>query len=505
MEIKQHLRLSQQLVMTPQLQQAIKLLQMSRMELVDMVHEELMENPMLEDISEIGGISTEARSTAAASGDAHSGEGSGVDAPSSMDRAEGRSKDDTTVAVDSGDTAAKNEIDWERYLESQSLQQPMPGYRGGGGDDEMPGFEASLSTGEDLVDHLAWQARMGDFVEEEMKFAALVFGNLNEHGYLKVEGLAPEEVVPKFAEEAGLHPEDAEEVLHMIQHFDPVGVASRSLQECLRVQAVHFDLDQLVLDVIDHHMKHLEKRNYTAIAKELKVQVEEIYDVAQVIADLEPRPGRNFITQEAQYITPDVYVHKVGDNYYVVPNDDGMPKLKISGFYRSAMAGNSEAKEYVQNKLRSAQWLIRSIDQRRKTIVKVTECIVDKQRDFFDLGIEHLKPMILRDVAEEVGMHESTISRVTSNKYVHTPRGLLELKFFFNSAIKRGSQEDIASESVKQAIKKLIGDEDQRSPLSDQKIVQLLASQDIKIARRTVAKYREMLGILSSSKRKKYF
>ncbi len=199
-------------------------------------------------------------------------------------------------------------------------------------------------------------------------------------------------------------------------------------------------------------------------------------------------------------------MHKVGDKYFVVANDDGMPKLKISGFYRAAMAGDPKAKEYIQNKLRSAQWLIRSIDQRRKTIVKVTECIVEKQKEFFDQGIEFLKPMILRDVAETVGMHESTISRVTSNKYVATPRGVYELKFFFNSAIKReGAKEDIASEAVKQAIKKIIAEEDTRGPHSDQKIVEILAQRDIKIARRTVAKYREMLGILSSSKRKKYF
>jgi RNA polymerase sigma-54 factor len=252
-------------------------------------------------------------------------------------------------------------------------------------------------------------------------------------------------------------------------------------------------------------LPNLEKKNFQGIARDLDVPVEEIYDVAQVIADLEPRPGRNFISEEPRYIVPDVYVHKVADKYFVVANDDGMPKLKISGFYRSAMADNKEAKEYIQNKLRSAAWLIRSIDQRRKTIVKVTECIVEKQREFFDMGIEYLKPMILRDVAETVGMHESTISRVTSNKYVHTPRGLFELKYFFNSAIKRGTQEDIASESVKQAIKKIITTEDERNPYSDQKLVEILAQQDIKIARRTVAKYREMLGILSSSQRKKYF
>jgi RNA polymerase sigma-54 factor len=241
------------------------------------------------------------------------------------------------------------------------------------------------------------------------------------------------------------------------------------------------------------------------VAKACGCSLDEVYDVAQIIAELEPRPARRFQTEEPRYIVPDVYVHRVGDEYYVVANDDGMPKLKISGFYRAAMADDPKAKEYIQDKLRSAQWLIRSIDQRRKTIVKVTECIVEKQQDFFDKGIEHLRPMILRDVAETVGMHESTISRVTSNKYVHTPRGTFELKYFFNSAIRRENHNDIASESVKQAIKNIIGGEEPKAPLSDQRIVEILGQDDIKIARRTVAKYREMLGILSSSKRKKYF
>jgi RNA polymerase sigma-54 factor len=230
-----------------------------------------------------------------------------------------------------------------------------------------------------------------------------------------------------------------------------------------------------------------------------------VYDVAQVIAELEPRPGRNFVREEARYITPDVEVIKVADEYFVRANDDGMPRLKISNFYRAAMQGDPKAKEYIQGKLRSAQWLIRSIDQRRKTIVRVTECIVEKQREFFDKGIDYLKPMILRDVAETVGMHESTISRVTTNKYVHTPRGIFELKYFFNSSIRRIAEEDIASESVKQAIKKIVAQEDPQAPLSDEQIVKELVHQKIVIARRTVAKYREMLGILSSAKRKQYY
>ena len=473
MELKQQLKLSQQLIMTPQLQQAIKLLQMSRMELSDLVQEELLENPVLEE-----GLETR-DSTSAGAEEAQSPEVTAHE-------------------------AKKEEIDWERYLENQSNEAPMPSVRRGP-DEEMPGLEATLSTYEDLSDHLGWQLRMGDFVEDERRFAALVIGNLDDNGYLKVEGLEPEDVVPRLAAEADLDPEDAEEVLAMIQQFDPLGVAARSLKECLSIQAKHYGMDDLVLRVISEHLSDLEKRHYPAIAKACGCSLEEVYDVAQIIGELEPRPARRFQTEEPRYIIPDVYVHKVGDEYYVVANDDGMPKLKISGFYRSAMADNPKAKEYIQDKLRSAQWLIRSIDQRRKTIVKVTECIVEKQQDFFDKGIEHLKPMILRDVAETVGMHESTISRVTSNKYVHTPRGTFELKYFFNSAIKRDNQNDIASESVKQAIKGIIGGEDSKTPLSDQRIVEILGQDNIQIARRTVAKYREMLGILSSSKRKKYF
>jgi RNA polymerase sigma-54 factor len=490
MEIKQQLRLTQQLVMTPQLQQAIKLLQMSRMELAELVQEELLENPVLEDLREGAPSNGEARQER--------------EDMSTIDRQV--ATDDRASLAEAVATEKKNdEIDWERYLENHALQAPMPSGRSLASSEDLPSYEATLTRSEDLVDHLAWQLRMGEFLDEERHFGALVIGNLDDDGYLRVEDVPPAEVVPRLAVEAGLDPEDAEEVLKEIQRFDPLGVAARTLEECLRVQAEHHGMDKLVLDVIDRHIANLEKRNYAGIAKDLDVVVEEIYDVAQVIAELDPRPGRNFAPQEAQYITPDVHVHRIGDDYYVVPNDDGMPRLKISGFYRSAMADDPQAKEYIQGKLRSAQWLIRSIDQRRKTIVKVTQCIVEKQRDFFDKGIDHLKPMILRDVAETVGMHESTISRVTSNKYVHTPRGLFELKYFFNSAIRRDNQEDIASESVKQAIKKIVAEEDSQTPHSDQRIVEILAQGGIQIARRTVAKYREMLGILSSSKRKKYF
>jgi RNA polymerase sigma-54 factor len=499
MEIKQQLRLSQQLVMTPQLQQAIKLLQMSRMELVDLVREEMLENPVLEDSAEVGAP----QPSEVAVVPVGQPESRGAQEVAALEKA---APDELPQPTEVGrDTEKKSEeIDWERYLENRSLDAPMPAVRVGG-DEDLPGLEQTLSRGEGLTEHLVWQLRMNEFREDEVHFGMLVIGNLDDDGYLKLDDVPPEEVVPRLAAEAGLDPEDAEEVLKLIQKFDPVGVASRDLRECLLVQAEHYGLDELTRAIVDKHLHNLEKKAYAAIAKDLKCTVEEVYDVAQVIGELEPRPGRNYAGEEAQYITPDVYVHKVGDKYYVTANDDGMPRLKISGFYRAAMAGDPKAKEYIQNKLRSAQWLIRSIDQRRKTIVRVTECIVEKQMDFFEKGIDYLKPMILRDVADAVGMHESTISRVTSNKYVHTPRGIFELKYFFNSAIRREGEDDIASESVKQAIKKIVEKEDPRNPYSDQKIVEILAQDGIVIARRTVAKYRDMLGILSSSQRKKFF
>ncbi len=490
MELRQQLKLTQQLVMTPQLQQAIKLLQLSQMELVDVVRQEMTENPVLEEAA-----------------DAPEGSYEGaVDGPAGSEQVQDGEallmkldRQDQRESQEEGEVKGAEQVDWDRYLENHANQPPMPSMARQD-NEELPNIEATLSGSTTLFDHLLWQVRMSNFTDEEERFALLVIGNLDRYGYL-IDDVTVEEI----AEEAGLHPEDAEEVLLMIQEFDPPGVGARNLRECLLAQVRVFELDEDVEAIIDHHLSNLEKHNYQAIAKELDLPLEEVYAAAKIISNLEPRPGRNYTSEQTNYITPDVYVHKLGDQYFVVPNDDGMPKLKISGYYRAAMSGDSKAREYIQGKLRSAQWLIRSIDQRRRTIVKVTECIVDKQRDFFDKGISHLKPMILRDVAEAVGMHESTISRVTTNKYVHTSQGIFELKYFFNSSIRRMADEDIASESVKQAIKKIIDNEDKRKPLSDQKIVQELKKKGIVIARRTVAKYREMLGILSSTKRRQVF
>jgi RNA polymerase sigma-54 factor len=370
MEIKQQLRQSQQLVMTPQLQQAIKLLQMSRMELVDMVREELMENPVLEDQAEIGEVSPRvAEVPQPAQQEARSIE----QAVALDDRASEKS-----VA---GEEKKVEEIDWERYLENHAMQAPLPS-SGRMSDEDLPGVEATLSKREDLAEHIAWQVRLSDLTENELAFAALVVGNLDENGYLKLEDTPLEEVVPKLAAEAEMDPEDAEEVLKIIQRMDPVGVASRDLRECLMVQAEVQELDPLVLAVLDKHLPNLEKKNYAAIARD----VEEIYDVAQAIAELEPRPGRDYVSEEPRYIVPDVYVSKVGDSYVVSANDDGMPRLKISGFYRAAMAGDPKAKEYIQREAAQRAVADPAIEQRRKTIIRVTECIVEKQKRVLRAG-----------------------------------------------------------------------------------------------------------------------
>jgi len=482
MEIKQQLRLQQQLVMTPQLQQAIKLLQLTRMELVDMVRQELTENPVLEDAADGGEASEEAAADKRA--------GAETETPEPAPR--------EALTEVKGDEHAVQDVDWENYLQKYADAPPMPNYRPGG--EELPPLESTLTRRPSLTDHLMWQLKLSRFEGDDEAIAALIVGNIDADGYIK------EPPLEQIAAEAGHPIEDVERVLRRIQGFDPIGVGARSLQECLLLQARHQGADDdIVMQMIERHLGTLEKKNYQAIARDLQQPLEEIIEAAKVIQALSPRPGRMYSEEEPVYITPDVYVHKVGDKYFVIPNDDGLPKLKISGFYRAVMGHSPRAKEYIKEKMRSAAWLIRSIQQRQRTIIRVTESIVKFQREFFDRGIGHLKPLILRDVADDISMHESTISRVTTNKYVHTPQGIFELKFFFNSGINRTDGDAIASESVKDRIRDLVGREDGRHPHSDQKLVELLRTDGIDIARRTVAKYREQLGILSSSKRRQMF
>ncbi len=495
MEMRQELKLSQQLVMTPQLQQAIRLLQLSRMELAELVHDEMLENPILDDEMDLENErSRERDEMGGEEQQLHQLEATGqTETP-----LEGSVVDGVAQTEIKGDAAAVNEIDWENYLDNYSMGPPMPAFRGDG--EELPSLEATLTKPASLHDHLAWQLKMTDMSPEQLEIGMTILGNIDGDGYFKDPPLH------ELAADLGVDQELCEEVLEKIQTFDPIGVGARNLAECMLIQAMACGQDDdLVVKMIRSHLGNLEKKNYQAIARDLKQPLEEIYEAAKVIMDFDPRPGRQYSSDDPHYVTPDVYIHKVGDKYFVVPNDDGLPKLKISGFYKNAMGNSAASKDYVQDKLRSAQWLIRSIQQRQRTIIKVAESILKFQREFFDKGIAHLKPLILRDVAEDIGMHESTVSRVTTAKYVHTPQGIFELKFFFNSGISRTNGEDLASQAVKSKIKELVTSEDPKRPHSDQKIVELLKKSGIDIARRTVAKYREQLGILSSSKRKQVF
>jgi RNA polymerase sigma-54 factor len=481
MEIKQQLRLSQTLVMTPQLQQAIRLLQLSRLELIDELRKEIDNNPVLsEDEPEARGGEARAERVRA-------------EADESIER--GR-----TEASDTRENEkAAREVDWEKFLENRTLQQPVPS-GGRGGFEELPPIEQNLTKPRSLQDHMMWQLQMSDFTDVERRFAELVE---------RADGTrTPDLTIEELAEECGVHQEDAPLVLEMIQNFDPIGVAARDLRECLLIQANAYGYEDHEIEIITNHMHHLEKHNYQAICREMKLTLEDVYEAAKEIQKLESRPARNFTDTDDRTIgiTPDVYVVKDGEEWRVVDNDRGIQRLFINENLTKKLMNDPTAKEFIGEKLRNAQWLIRAIEQRRKTIIRVAECIVEKQRDFFEKGVQFLKPLILRDVAEAVGMHESTISRVTTNKYMHTPEGLFELKYFFNSSIRRVGEDDIASESVKQAIKKIIDEEDKANPLSDQAIVELLErTEGIKIARRTVAKYREMLGILASSTRTRLF
>src|SRR6266550_143430 len=495
MEMRQELKLSQQLVMTPQLQQAIRLLQLSRMELADLVHDEMLENPILDDEMDLENERSRERDEMG--GDEqqlHQLEGAG----STETPIEGSVVDGVAQTEIKGEANAVNEIDWENYLDNYTMGPPMPAFRGDG--EEMPSLEATLTRPPSLHDHLAWQLKMTNLPPDQLEIGMTILGNIDADGYIKDPPL------DELAADLGVDATLCEEVLERIQSFEPIGVGARSLAECMLIQCIAAGQDDdLCVKMIRSHLGNLEKKNYQAIARDLKQPLEEIYEAAKVIMEFDPRPGRQYSSDDPHYVTPDVYIHKVGDKYFVVPNDDGLPKLKISGFYKNAMGSSAASKDYVQDKLRSAQWLIRSIQQRQRTIIKVTESILKFQREFFDKGISFLKPLILRDVAEDIGMHESTVSRVTTNKYVHTPQGIFELKYFFNSGIARHDGDEVASEAVKNQIKQIVSGEPGDKPYSDQKIVEILRSQNVDIARRTVAKYREVLGILPSSKRKRFF
>jgi len=473
LELRQQLKLTQQLVMTPQLQQAIKLLQLSRVELAETVQQELLENPFLEESLE---------------------ETANPDKTSA--------KEQRKEEQEAYDKELSTNADWEDYLGDFSSTTKQVSMRETEALEEMSSFEARLAPAPTLDGHLYWQLMLSPLSEEQIRVGEIIIGSISSNGYLHV----PTEELAQIAQS---DTETVEQLIEHIQQFDPVGVAARTPQECLLVQvkALNYDRDPILVDIITNHLEDLEKRRYKPLARKYKISLEDLREYLDVIQSLDPMPGARFGGGEAQYVSPDVYIYEYEKEFVIVLNEDGLPQLQLSELTEQLpKTTNAEEKDYYQDKMRSASWLIKSLYQRQRTLYKVVESIVKYQREFFLNGVTSLKPLILKDIADDIGMHESTVSRITTSKYISTPHGIFELKFFFNSAIGLDDGSQVGSESVKALIKKLISEENTKKPLSDEKIGEILKEKlQVNIARRTVAKYRTAMNIPSSSKRKVVF
>lgn len=474
LELRQQLKLAQQLIMTPQLQLAIKLLQLSRMELLETVQRELLENPFLEEANEQETATVVREETRPASPEA----------------------DDAYTQE-----AARN-ADWEDYLGQFASASHQTSGREAETSEENFSLEARLSAKPTLEGHLNWQIRLSRLTEKEKDIAEAIIGNLNSSGYLQAS-------LEDIAACSSASVEEVATVLKVVQRCDPVGVAARSPQECLLVQLelLNYDRDPVLVSLITEHLEDLEAKRYKPILRKLKLTLEDLKEYLDIIQGLDPMPGASFGGGEPAYVSPDVFVYRLDDEFIIALNEEGLPQLHLSSLYEDCLqAAKNSDKEYFQEKMRSASWLIKSLYQRQRTLYKVMESIVRFQKDFFLHGVSHLRPLILKDIADDINMHESTISRITSNKYAATPFGVYELKFFFNSALYLDDGGTVGSESVKALLNKYISAENPKEPLSDERLGEMLKEElQINIARRTVAKYRTALGIPSSSKRRKLF
>jgi RNA polymerase sigma-54 factor len=469
---KLHTKLVQKLILTPSLQQAIKLLPMSTLELVDLLNQEMVENPLLEEVP--------------------------TEELQPVEPSAAQEKPDPEQAAQAEKADTWDDSDYE-YFFGDYLDD---GYRPRAPQEvkELPPIENTLSTSTSLADHLMWQLSLQTDDDLLREIGAAIIGNLDDDGYL----------VASFDEIAAMGPwavSDVERALRLVQSFDPIGVAARDLQECLTLQIRHLGLDGTPTEkIVTEHLRLLQNHQVPEIARKLGMSIEDLKEHIEVIRHLDPKPGSRYNPSQSHYVIPDVYVVKVEDQYVAMLNEEGLPQLRISPVYRRLLdkgADNSdETRAYVKDKFRSALWLIKSVEQRQKTIHKVATSIVNFQRDFLDHGIEHLRPLVLRDVANDIGMHESTVSRVVTNKYMHTPQGVFEMKYFFHSGISSSYGESVSSVTIKQRIRKIIENEDPRKPLSDSKIVSILQREGLVLARRTIAKYREELKIPTSNQRK---
>ncbi len=470
LELRQQLKLSQQLVMTPQLQQAIRLLQLSRLELVETVQQELLENPFLEESNE----------------------------EVIVEQHELRSQEKDSEVYDR--EVAKTE-DWEDYLGDFASTTRTSQSRDFEIGEDMASLESRYTAKPSLESHLMWQLRLSSLTEHQKNIGEIIIGNLASSGYL----VASSEEMAEMAEADAASVED---VIKCIQQFDPVGVAAQSPQECLLIQIQHlgYDRDPVLVALVQDHLEDIESRRYKPLLRKFHLDMDDLKEYLDIILSLDPVPGASFGDTEPTYISPDVYVHKIDNEFVIVLNEDGLPQLCMNPAYEKLTETSSANKEYFFEKSRAAAWLIKSLHQRQKTLYKVVESIVKYQHAFFEEGVTKLKPLILKDIADDIGMHESTVSRITTSKYIATPFGVFELKFFFNSALAMGDGSQVGSESVRAIIKKCISEEDPKNPLSDERIGQILQEHlNVNIARRTVAKYRMSMDIESSSRRKSRF
>jgi RNA polymerase sigma-54 factor len=469
---KLHTKLVQKLILTPSLQQAIKLLPMSTLELSDLLNQEMVENPLLEEIPTEDLQQTDAAATA---------EKAEAEQPQKTEKSD--NWDDSDYEYFFGD-----------YLDD--------GYRPHAPQEvkELPPIENTLSTGSSLTDHLMWQLSLQTNDDLLREIGSAILGNLDDDGYLVAS-------LEEIAAMGNWAIADVQRALAQVQGFDPIGVAARDLQECLLLQIRHLGLEGTPTErIVADHLRLLQNHQVPEISRKLGIPIEDLKEHIEVIRHLDPKPGSRFNPTQSQYVIPDVYVVKLEDQYVALLNEDGLPQMRISPVYRRLLDKNAEnsdeTRAYVKDKFRSALWLIKSVEQRQKTIHKVATSIINFQKDFLDHGIEHLRPLVLRDVANDIGMHESTVSRVVTNKYMHTPQGVFEMKYFFHSGISSSYGESVSSVTIKQRIRKIIEAEDPRKPLSDSKIVSILQREGLVLARRTIAKYREELKIPTSNQRK---
>ena len=467
LETKLLLKTSQKLVLTATLQQAIKLLPLSRLELIEKMQQEILENPLLDEIPLQ----------------------EGSDLTLLQAEPEPATPQEST----------ESEIDWESYIQDyhgRSEQTPDMGR-------DLPSLEATLKSETSLAEYLQWQLSLAVHDPLKKQIGMYLIGNLDEDGYLQCQ-------LSEIATELTCDEARVEAVLHSIQAFDPAGVGARTLQESLCIQLHLREMDtMLARRIVEDYLSQMDERSLPKIARACGVTVQEVVAAVELIRTLDPKPGSRFHAQRTEYIVPDVFIVKVDDEYQVVLNEDGMPRLRINTLYQNVLRQHDsmqgETREYLEDKFRSAVWLMKSVEQRRQTLLRVTKSLCKFQREFLDKGVSALKPLILKDVAEDIGMHESTVSRVTTNKYVHTPQGVFELKFFFTGGLTALEGDAMSSVSVKDILRKAVSAEDPHQPLTDQQLMEILESKGVQIARRTIAKYRQGLRISPASRRKRLF